>query len=199
MRSFKKWVAVRENKNNTTALFMGRTPNSSELRFSLDEPSTQNSTLPWQMNSFRGWYDFHKGNWGEVERAAQSNPRVAQLLQNIQRQMVTQGVGAGHKPINNPYVDSEFDLQLDAPTKMGELGDELEKAVKDIIPSHGYQRNNWKVPPQYKDRAQSNATQSVTQQIPPDADSAQLINHLWQRQDRLEKKVDYLMRISSAA
>lgn len=70
-----------------------------------------NVPAPYRM--FRRWYNSHRGSWSEVEQAAQRNPQVKALLDSAK--------------------------QFNGYTGQGKLGDQLEAAVKQVLPKHGHQ------------------------------------------------------------
>jgi hypothetical protein len=72
------------------------------------------------MKGFKGWYDYNRGTWGEVEAAAQKDPTVRMILGRIE-------------------------ANLDSLEKAGPWGDELERAVERSFPNHSKRkaRDQW--------------------------------------------------------
>jgi hypothetical protein len=182
MNSFKEWL--NEGGNDVTVSNIGPAANvpSSQMNFSVQPPV--GNTLPWQMNQFKNWYNSNRGNWSDVDMAAQKNPAIKAFLKQAAYKLIN-----APKPTTmskNPYDDhGEFDLE--APTVTGTVADELEQMVKQIVPTHG-QKQNWQVPSTYKNK-QPSAANPLSNYQSPDTEVMGAIKNISTRQDQLEKKV----------
>jgi hypothetical protein len=202
-QSFQEWVKIREMDNDATRSYDLNVPKSSDYNFSVDQSPARDENLPWQMNQFRQWYNFNRGSWADVEQAARKNPQLMKFLKQAAHQLKNTPSAA-----IDPYNDAEFNI--DNPTPMSSIADQLEKLVQQVFPNHAKNRG-WDIPSSYyKPYTQGNTrTQPVTgQERPPTGPNPNdgttevmgVIKHLWNRQDDLEKKVDNLsQRIMSVA
>lgn len=75
------------------------------------------------MDGFKGWYNFNRGNWSEVEAAAQKSPNVRMILNRMKANF------------NGSNTKGEFAM----------YGDQIEKAVEAVFPQHSKvkQRQQW--------------------------------------------------------
>lgn len=154
---FKEWMLKKEASMDTTGMYTpvsGPAPvsNSSQMGFTVNQQPQQpaaNPNIPWQMSFFQRWYDFHRGSWNDVVKAAKSDPNVRAFMGQMAKSLVQDGPFNPQQP-KQPgtyFDDDEFDTEK--PTKMGQLADQLENMVRKIIPTHGHrQRDPSNYPPQ---------------------------------------------------
>lgn len=206
--TFKEWL--NEGPADMTASHIGGAvypDTSSNLGYSTN-PSVSDRTLPWQMNLFKNWYNGNRGNWADVEKAAQANPAIRTFLKTAAAKLVN-----APKPTmqRNPYGDESGEFDTEAPTLTGTIADQLEKMVKQVVPTHG-KEHNWQLPPGYSPNA-NQTTNKATPRTPDSmkplanngSDTTQImgaIQHIWRRQDQLEKdiqKVNTHLGFTSAA
>jgi hypothetical protein len=123
----------------TTSVNMPTTPDR-DLSYAMSDPRTTHlNDSNWAYGMFRRWYSYHRGNWKEVEAAAQQRPEVVTILRQIEQTMKKSGLG---RPGTPEQEDGSFDIEQ--PTLMGRFGDMLQKAVAEVIPNHGYRQ--WSPP-----------------------------------------------------
>lgn len=158
MKNFKTWLSeagsyhpTGEFNPNATAAHVSGQSYGSNNGFSLDSNpqgynsqtsrySNHDTNTHWSWRMFTNWYADGRGRWDEVQQAAQKNPQINQILQKIAQEGQRSGFNIDKKTSVNPglggWDDPEFDL--DADTMMEKLADELENAVRQVNPHHGY-------------------------------------------------------------
>ncbi len=137
---FKEWLLKRESGSmDATSAYSTYSPTntSSQNSFQINTPK---ANVPWQMNSFKNWYDSNRGSWNDVAQAAQTDPQVKSFMANLARQLMTGPYQTG------PETDEDGNFDAEAPTKMGTLADQLENMVKRVNPQHGRSRGHHTLP-----------------------------------------------------
>jgi hypothetical protein len=112
--------------------------------------------------NFKGWYDFHRGSWQEVEAAAKEDFKLGMLLNNI-KQAMKKG------------------------EKMGAWGDALQKQMGTLNPNHGFGKDTMSLPNQ---PAQQPNNSNQPAQSKPAVDLATRLSNHENRIGNLERKVN---------